>query len=250
MHKKQWLKWMALLPLALITSAVHGQETTPTPLQIQLVTETPAAAAGAESIVVTATWTPTQVGPVVLQALDIANVRRLPSTDETQVGVIRSGEFYNVNGRYFDWFRLEYEASPDGLGWVYGELVEISGDEASIPEVDPYGTTDQSAPASSDVTVLPGVIESGILATATAQSGQPSSSNGALATVTSGAILPTFTYPPGLIRPQPTDAAFDQQDEVFAETTTIPQTDLPPIAPILILGGLGLLGLALTSVRR
>ena len=67
-----------------------------------------------------------------------------------------------------------------------------------------------------------------------------------------GAIspLPTFTYPPDILTPAVTS-------ETASTPTTSPDVlpasvsdGVPPIVPILLLGGLGLLGLAVSSIRR
>jgi hypothetical protein len=67
-------------------------------------------------------------------------------------------------------------------------------------------------------------------------------------------FLPTFTYPPNVPLATPTAG----QQVALAATPTetpgsvlLPATDgLPPVVPILILGALGVLGLAISSVRR
>lgn len=224
-------------------SAAAQEAPSPTPLQISLPTSTPQSAGSGEgsSLSVTVpTFTPTNAAMAILQALDIANVRALPDTNETQLGVIRNGEFYTVTGRYVNWYQLEYRASPTGFGWVYGELVQVTGDTTAIPDVDPYAQPTSAVPGSSDGT------SGGVIATATSQS--PS----ALGTDEVGLdVFPTFTYPPGLNRPNATDSAGSAADTP-QNTASSPQTsdDMPPIFPIVILGGLGLLGLAITSLRR
>jgi hypothetical protein len=62
--------------------------------------------------------------------------------------------------------------------------------------------------------------------------------------------MPTFTYPPGV--------AFLPTQEMIQEATAQPlstapdeNTDsFPPVVPILLLGGLGVLGLAVSSLKR
>jgi len=252
MQFKQWSRVLCVVSGMLITGlSVKAQEMTPTPLQIQLQTATPASEQGGVSDAATATWTPTNEAPVRLQALDIANVRILPNTDETQVGVIRNSEFYTVTGRYFDWYQLEFEGSPNGFGWVYGELVEVIGNVESVQTLDPYASAQGVNPIDSSGSSAPGgVIEGGVLSTATAQTGQ-SIIPSAVATVTNSALQPTYTYPAGLSRPQPTDpASIIPETSVTDSSSSSRSGDLPPIVPILIIGGIGLLGLALTSIRR
>ena len=248
MRYKQGFVLLSAVFLCMAAMSAAAQEATPTPLQIQLTTDTPMPAGGQEeSGVATATWTPTDVGPVILQALDIANVRILPDTTETQVGVIRAGEFYPITGRYFDWLQLQFDASPNGFGWVYSELVDVVGDSASIPEVDPYNTGGDTG-TGADATTGGDPLEGGVVTTATAQTDLSILPDN-VTTATPAPALPTFTYPPGVIRPQATDPAnaASQTNVVQSASST---SDVPPIMPIVIIGGIGLLGLALTSIRR
>lgn len=226
---------------------VHAQEApTPTPLQISLPTATPFSLESApELVVATPTWTPTGVGPIILEALDIANVRSLPDTSSAQLGVIRAGDRYNVTGQYVNWYQLQYDPAPGGFGWVYSELVRITGDASLIPPVDPYASgTANTLPGDDGAEGTAAVEGGGVVATATAALG------GGEVTITPALAQPTFTYPPGLSRPQATDTGTVGTAEPQRGTTPVSSSDLPPIAPILILGGLGLFGLAITSIRR
>ncbi|MFN8529624.1 MAG: SH3 domain-containing protein [Anaerolineae bacterium] len=235
---------LILVGLVLPQNTAAAQDApSPTPLQISLPTSTPQSAessSGPSLSVSAPTFTPDTATMAILEALDIANVRALPDTNETQLGVIRNGEFYTVTGRYVNWYQLEYRASPTGFGWVYGELVQVTGDTAAIPDVDPYAQPTSAVPGSSDGA------SGGVIATATSQS--PS----VLGTDETGIeVFPTFTYPPGLSRPNATDSAGTTAD-TSPNTASTPQSgdDMPPILPIVILGGLGLFGLAITSLRR
>ncbi len=220
---------------------------TPTPSPtLQLVTETP-------------TRTPTPVGLVVLEAFTEANVRAEPDPESERLGTIRGGEIYTVLGRYFRWIQFQYDPSPNGRGWVFDELVTITGDtsaipdlaEQTIPTVDPalLGST-QTLEA---VTLTPG----GIL-TATANARiipAPVRVDTAIIAESTEAVnslsaLPTFTYPPDISRG-------NINDTVEAQPTLIPENqavelanNIPPIVPILALGGIGILGLLVSSVRR
>src|SRR5450432_2884583 len=71
---------------------------TETPVQINLIPVAPPVQQDANGA--TATWTPTPPGVALLEAKDFANVRAQPSTDAAQLGTIRSGQKYNVIGRY------------------------------------------------------------------------------------------------------------------------------------------------------
>ncbi|MFN8451726.1 MAG: SH3 domain-containing protein [Anaerolineae bacterium] len=234
---------------------------------VQVPTETPAVinlspvtqAAGEQPVGdnagATATRTPTPEGVALLEAKEFANVRAEPSTESAQLGTIRVGETYNVIGRYVSWIQFEYPSSPNGRGWVYGELVNLSGNIANIPDIDPYSAGVALDSASSGATATQNIITQtpGGVLTATAISRQ-SSAPGAATPTDSGtrAPEPTYTYPPGMVALAPT-AGFAQTTDTSGEPTVAPASSgdsLPPIVPILILGGLGLFGLAISALRR
>ncbi len=207
----------------------------------------------------TPTRTPTPEGNAFLGAKEYANVRAEPSTDSAQLGTINKGETYTVLGRYASWLQFQFQASPTGKGWVYDELVDLSGNTANIPDIDPYAADQQLDSGSLGATATQNVLTQtpGGVLTATAisqQGGLP----GAVTSTPEGTrgILPTFTYPPGLVAIAPTAGAptgglaTDSADPNAAITPPSSSNSLPPIAPILILGGVGVLGLVVNSLRR
>lgn len=203
----------------------------------------------------TATRTPTPEGIALLEAKEFANVRAEPSTESAQLGTIRVGETYNVIGRYISWIQFEYPSSPNGRGWVYGELVNLSGNTVNIPDIDPYSAVAALDSAASGATATQNIITQtpGGVLTATAISRQ-SSAPGAATPTDSGtrAPEPTYTYPPGMVALAPT-AGIAQSTDASGEQTLAPASNgnsLPPIVPILLLGGLGLFGLAISALRR
>jgi len=227
--------WVDTLDAQELVTATPAVIILPTDPPIGVGEEAQVPGGSGEILLATATWTPSGPPPVILEALDIANVRSLPDTTATQLGVIRSGDFYTVLGQYGNWIQLQYDTSPTGFGWVYGELVRITGDTAAIAQVDPYLT-----PEGADA----GLEAGGVVATATLSAQE-------LITSTP-IVLPTFTFPPGVIRP----LGLGTPIAPTAEPTSAPLSEissaesLPPIAPILIMGGLGLAGLVLVSLRR
>ncbi len=228
---------------ATVMTAAAQEAPTSTPLTVQLVTSTPNSAGGDPALLLaTATWTPTAAAPVQLEPLDIANVRALPSTDEAQLGVIRSGETYTITGRYENWYQFQYDPAPNRTGWVYGELISVIGDASVIPLIDPYAQPTVSAvlPTSDSAILPPGT--GGVVATASGQDGIGGDNN--------APALPTFTYPPGVTRPLPTDPGAVSTPESGGGTDNSAVSDTPPILPVLVLGGLGILGLAFSSMRR
>jgi hypothetical protein len=203
----------------------------------------------------TATWTPSPAPPAVAQVTDQVNVRADPSTDAAILGVIRPGEAYNITGRYFEWLQVQYVASPNGRGWVFGQLVTIVGDEAAIPNIDlnAQPTLDPTIIGATETMEIITLTPGGLL-TATALSREialPGGvGEGAESLVGAGTPLPTFTYPPGLVF-APTQAV-SATDLIPRETTTIAEDTggIPPIVPIALLSGLGLLGLVIGTFRR
>jgi hypothetical protein len=226
---------------------------TATPARINLSTATPLPSA--VLLTETPTRTPTPIGLVVLEAITEANVRAEPDPESERLGTIRAGEIYPVLGRYFRWLQFQYEPSPNGRGWVFDELVTITGDQATIRDlaaqelatVDPLvlGITQTLE----GITVTPGGI---LMATANAGIVPGAEIVGDAATQQAGsaAALPTFTYPPNAIRPDAGGFAVAEPTAGPNGLTNENAEGLPPLAPILVLGGLGILGLLVSSVRR
>lgn len=213
----------------------------------------------------TATRTPTPLGPVVLEALTEANVRSQPDPESERLGSIRVGDVYPVIGRYFRWYQFQYEQSPSGTGWVFDELVQIIGDEASIPDLSATEapTLDAaSIDASATVAVILQAPGGDLTATALGAQiplpvpGQQQSSASTLAPTGEAVILPTFTFPPNIALIAPTFGATVALDN--PEATITPSVDsgfvlpsnVPPILPIIVLGAFGILGLIVSTYRR
>jgi hypothetical protein len=217
----------------------------------------------------TPTRTPTPPGPVQLEALNFANVRALPDTASDLLGEIRQGEFYNVLRRYQRWIEFQYDPAPTRRGWVFDELVRFIGDESAIPIVDDPAATAEGGPdllaTNLAITATPG----GLL-TATAQARTDAASGdtpaagelavtgeavGAPDALTEeslpGAALPTYTFPPGILALAPTEAPPQPDTPTLAPAAPgLAEGGLPPVAPILALGVLSLLGFLLSSLRR
>ncbi len=248
------------LTIALLLTAVlwvaaspQLQEATATPAQINLspVAQQPQ---DQNSGGPTPTRTATQPGIALLEAKDFANVRADPSTDSAQLGQIKAGEKYNVIGRYVSWIQFEFPASPTGKGWVFGDLVNLAGNIDNIPDIDPFANAQVDNAASgatatqSILTQTPGgVLTATVLARIVIPQGTPAPSDSGI-----HEIQPTYTYPPGMIpiAPSPGAPVSTASPDASAVLPTTNSSSLPPIVPILLLGGIGLLGLALSSLRR
>lgn len=241
---------LILLFLGGLIGQAQAQGPSPTPVVIELPTQ---AALPTEITIATVTPTPTATSenPVsLLLNAESANVRILPDTEDGDIiGTLEPNANYTVTGRYFSWYQFFFDGSPNGRAWVYGDLVTIEGNQAAIPEIDPFATP--TAPA-------------GILATTPeANVTEDSASARSLDVETTGGdsggllgVLPTYTYPAefsidrrtptpsGIILPTPTP------DTVGEILTTFAEGNVPPIVPITLLAIGGLLGLFVSFLRR
>ncbi len=237
---------MVTITLAPVVTAAPLLQFSPTPAPVVL----PSASPTVEVLVTaTATRTATPVGPALAEALvEGTNVRAGPDIAAERLGQINPGTTYPIMGRAEGtrWYRIQFPDAPNGIAWVYEEVVSISGNVDAIPEIktSTLPTVDVGrAQATQTIEALaqtPGALE-----TATAAAGI------AGVVVTGGPALPTST-----LAPLPTFTA--PAGPVVQATTFIPQTtqtsdngsDLPPIIPIIGLGVLGGLGLLISILRR
>ena len=196
---------------------------TATPEQLQAATPTPGPAPSE-----------TPVPSTRLQALESAgnvNVRARPDINSEVQGTIAFGTEYPVLRNYFRWYELIYEPSANGRAWVYGDLVTITGDQSRIEIIDDPNLI--AFPAAGD----PGSVEDERtidISTVQADSAQP-------VELVAATALPTFTY-------VPTRPPFTQQIATNEAADRAGEA-VPPIVPILALGGFGLLGLLISLIR-
>ncbi len=222
-----------------------AQAPTATPQPVNLSTRAPDSVPDSQA---TATRTPTPEGQIFIEAREFANVRAQPDTTAAQLGQIANGERYVALGRYFQWIQFEYETSPTGRGWVFGDLVDVIGDVTQIPEVtDPGALAPDQAEIDAVGTQAAVTLTPGGLLTATADSRFAALGQ---ATLAGPFILPTFTYPPGIVLvPTLADPLPDATPEP-QPASTASSGALPPIVPVLLIGGLGVLGLVISALRR
>lgn len=196
------------------------------------------------------------------EAIDGVNVRAEADPEADILGLIRPGEQYVVTGRFYLWLRFRYDRSPNGQGWVFSDLVNLSGDTTLIPDLaaEPQATTDATVVGATQtaeaITLTPGAP---LTATADAQQLlEPVSINAAGSGGGSISGLPTFTPPPAFAATAtpPTSADGVGGATVMLEAgeassvSEISLTDLPRILPIVLLGGLGILGVLISMLRR
>ena len=189
----------------------------------------------------TATQSPTALPAVRLRALSTAgniNVRALPNLESDVLGIIADATEYRVLRNYYRWYEFRYDASPNGRGWVYGDLVEIVGDSSLIEVIDNAADIERPGQAEDLLSGSNNEAAERTIAIATIEADSAVSVE--LSDITA---LPTFT------RPAPTPASIGGQLQIEAGITS-PLLVIPPILPIAILGGLGILGLLVSAIRR
>lgn len=240
----------------------HAQDLAPTvtPAQVRLVTPTPfveleaPTPASSDELV-----TPTLARELVLiELVADVNARSSPELiDENVLGLVRSGERFNVLGRYFNWIQFQYDLAPDKRAWVYQDLVQIIGDATLIKEIDPFieptldpliaGATQTREAILQDpnglltVTALERVIQ---------LPGESVVDGVVGIDPNEGTVLPTYTYPVGISRDLLTPVGQSSLGLPSSTNATSARNDsLPPIVLILVLLGFGMLGLTVTALR-
>lgn len=201
----------------------------------------------------TPTWTATPENQVMVEALDFVNVRSEPDPEAAPLGQIRAGEQYVATGRDFEWIQIQFDQTR--RGWVFGQLVTVTGNVASLPDIGAQLLPTVIPAEQNATTTLAAITQTpGGLLTATAAARQ----NAAAGTdeVGSGLIsgpnqvLPTFTYPPGLVAGAPAADVSTEPTQARAPVASSTGSDFPPVLPILLLGGVGLLGLLVSTLRK
>ncbi|NDJ60522.1 MAG: SH3 domain-containing protein [Chloroflexi bacterium] len=239
-------------------NAAPPQQATVTPVRLSL--PTPAPQQEFQQLgEPTATRTPTPQQQAQLEALNFANVRAQPAPNASILGQIESGQRYTVIGRYVRWLQFQYPDSPNGRGWVYDEIVNIIGDENTIVNID-LGAEEAIDPGVLNATETqraatqtPGGLLTLTAVALDSPDAQRDLRGDAASALTAAVALPTFTYPPGIVGIAPTAAAggaADASPQQIAAAAPVEETGLPPVLPIIGLGGLGILGLALSLLRR
>ncbi len=249
-------------------------QVTPTPMVVQINSPTPLPLVAAT---LTPTFTPGAEEQLLqtsamLEAKESAgrvNVRFEAHPESNTVGTIAMGDQYVVRGKFGQWYQINFEDSPDGTGWVFSELVDIIGDASVIPDLS------QSLLPTSNPTLVAAtqtaaalLLTPGAVLTATANTreitGPVAAINSEGTTVVDAqgtglpqnTPLPTFTYPPEIAAAAQStsdvsapESAPDIEPTMEPSLTFMPD-DVPPLVPIVVLGGFGLLGLAVASLRR
>lgn len=76
--------------------------------------------------------------PIAVASGEFVVVRSGPNEAFDVLGLVSSNEPLDIVGvsRDGQWFRVEFEVSPNGFGWVSGQVVRVSGSLADVPAVD------------------------------------------------------------------------------------------------------------------
>ena len=232
---------IALAFAALSGATALGQGVEATPAPARLVTRAPEPVAG-QAPTITPSFTPTELPGASLQALQSAgnvNVRALPDIESELLGTIAHGTLYPAVRRYYRWYELRFNLSPNGRAWVYGDLVTIEGDPSQIETVDNLEAVVNAAFANAGA--VDDADQSGVNPRTVAIATLAEDEGRALEVV-DATPLPTFTPPPTR------SPSVDQLDVVDANEQRL--LNLPSLVPILALAGLGSLGLLISFLRR
>ncbi|MCL4507372.1 MAG: SH3 domain-containing protein [Chloroflexi bacterium] len=131
-------------------------------------TAAPTAAPATATVAITPTVsqpaaTATPQGPTAsVKEGDFVNVRKGPAIAYDKVGTLDRGQTAAIRGKNSDgtWWQITFPAGPDGLGWVFGNLVTVVGDTsqlavASAPPLPKAVPTDASAATAVAPTAVP-----------------------------------------------------------------------------------------------
>ncbi|HRF96697.1 MAG TPA: SH3 domain-containing protein [Aggregatilineales bacterium] len=267
MKKFAYVMMLVLFGGAILTSfvsytAINAQAPTPTTAPIILPTaqSLPTIGPTLENTPLP-TFTATEQPPLQLAikpGSDPVNVRLEADPNSDIVGQIRDGDRYVVAGQYFLWYQIRFEQSPTGVGYVFGDLVDIIGDTSLMTDLTIITPTPQDPEAFNRTATFEAVLLTPggelTLTVAVREILPPSQQTGVSQqelVVTQRPILPTFTYPPNIIAQAPTpnpDSSITQP--TVATPIKVDRGTIAPITPILVLGGLGLIGLLLSRLFR
>ncbi|MFZ4814217.1 MAG: hypothetical protein ACOYL5_06770 [Phototrophicaceae bacterium] len=257
------LQRIALLLLLLTPSILQAQEgveapsATPASIRLASVTPPPLIASATPFFAISGD-TPTPQDVVLIEAFSTANVRSSPDIiDENVIGVIAQGQRYRAIGRYFNWILFQFDLARDGSnrGWVYADLVSVLGDVNAIPEITLDVTPTLEPVIAAQTQTLEAVLTApGGILTVTAMSRviNPLSQDTANTGITSldvtaegQSVLPTFTFPPGFeVAAFPTNAVAAPPNNAVGDFAV---GGIPPIVPLALLIGFGLLGLVISA---
>lgn len=100
------------------------------------------------------TVTGTPSGPSIFVPEQV-NVRSGPGTNYEQLGILVQGSTAPAIGRSpgGEWIMVVYAGGPDGVGWVYTQLVRLDAGQSTIPIVEPPPTPTSQVTSTIDPTL-------------------------------------------------------------------------------------------------
>ena len=244
------IRLLFIAKLFILSMTAHAQvRESATPLSVILTTPTPFVERSIASV--TPTFTPTPEGVVLLEVREASgsiNVRTEPGPEADRLGSISFGTLYPVYRQFYSWYEIEFELSPNRRGWIYGEFVDIIGNPNEIEFIEDFNWATPQGPLSSESTEEVELSDVDLSSTpVTRLLDAPSTLESAIVDVTQAVDnpLPTFTYPPDTRAQVPA-----QNINVGVSNTDVSSNNVSPLLPILLLGGAGIIGLLLDSLRR
>lgn len=89
---------------------------------------------------------------------DFANLRKGPGINYDTVGQLQAGQSLSVKGKNGDgtWYQVTYSGAPEGVAWVFNEVVTFSGDASKLTVAQaPPAPTAAPQPTSAPAAVVP-----------------------------------------------------------------------------------------------
>jgi uncharacterized protein YraI len=98
-------------------------------------TVAPTSAPAAATATPAATAVPAGASAAPKAENDFVNVRKGPAVAYDKLGTLLKGQNAPAKGKNADgsWWQISFPAAPDGVGWVKGDLVDITGDTSKVP---------------------------------------------------------------------------------------------------------------------
>lgn len=249
-----------LIGWRLVMPVVGQSAPTATPLPLRFPTQAPFESAEDAEPTAVPTFTPTPLGPAVLRLREgsgAVNIRAEPDPDAELIGQINEGDEYVVTGRYFLWYQIRYDDVRSGVGYVFGQLVEIVGNpDEEIPDL----TIATPTPPLDPAILAPTETAAAILAlpdgeltlTAMVREIEAPEGDPLDLDMTQRQVLPTFTFPPDVVAQAPTlnpTVALESTPEQGGITIDV-SDGVAPVLPMLVLAGLGVLFFLLGMLQR
>lgn len=245
-----------LIGWRLIAPVAAQSAPTATPLPLRFPTQAPFEAPEDVEPTAVPTFTATPPGPAVLRLREgsgAVNIRAEPDPDAELIGQINEGDEYVVTGRYFLWYQIRYDDVRSGVGYVFGQLVEIVGNpDEEIPDL----TVATPTPPIDPAILAPTETAQAILAmpdgelTLTAVVREIEAPEGL--DLAEREVLPTFTYPPDVVAQAPTlnpTTVLEATPEQGGIAINV-SDGVAPVVPMLVLAGLGVVFFLLGLLQR